>query len=119
LFIGRIAIPLGIINATLGVKLARDSAWKTVAIVIIGGGLWLAYLCSIFVGEARRSRTAFAKSAAVYNSDGENEGMTRRASRRRRSQGAVEAPQDEYLMVNHGYGQSQHSHQNSRYYEPL
>jgi hypothetical protein len=105
LFIGRIAIPLGIINAILGVKLARDSAWKVIAIAIIGGGLWLVYLFAIFIGERRRSRAVRAKRVAIYSSDGENEGISRRTSRRHSLQGVVRAPQEEYVMGNYGYGQ--------------
>lgn len=116
LFIGRIAIPLGIINATLGVKLARDSAWKIVAIVIIGGGLWLAYLFAIFIGERRRSRTVRAKRVAVLSSDRENDNIVRKGSRKHSYQAKVGAPQDEYLMVNYDYGQSRHSHPHSGYH---
>jgi hypothetical protein len=54
--IGRLMIPLGIINGIMGVQLSNGEVWKEVTITFVGGSMWLLYLIAMIVGEWRRSR---------------------------------------------------------------
>jgi hypothetical protein len=54
--IGRVTIPVGIINAVLGAKLGNLSTAKCAAIGIVGGLVWLVYAVCAAFGEWRRSR---------------------------------------------------------------
>jgi hypothetical protein len=54
--IGRLMIPLGIINGILGVQLTDGATWKMVVIGLVGGSMWLLYMIAIIVGEWRRSQ---------------------------------------------------------------
>lgn len=60
IWVGRIAITLGIINGGLGLKLAdslnMSSQGGIIAYGVIAGFMWLAWVGAIFVGERRRSR---------------------------------------------------------------
>lgn len=62
IWLGRVAITLGIINGGLGLQLAQRTAFypphKSIIIgySVTAGIIWLVYIFSTFVGEARRGR---------------------------------------------------------------
>jgi hypothetical protein len=61
IWVGRIAITLGIINGGLGLKLADSMGMSSkggiVAYGVIAGFVWLAWVAAMVVGERRRNRT--------------------------------------------------------------
>jgi hypothetical protein len=56
IWIGRVAIVLGMINGGLGLKLARTSTRYVIAYSVVAGIMGLVYVTSIVVGELGRSR---------------------------------------------------------------
>jgi hypothetical protein len=107
--IGRIMIPLGIINAVLGVQLAGGDVWKTVTIAFGGGSMWLLYMISIVVGEWRRSRKIQQSKPSRPLVNGLPIGLPLNSSPK--SSGGASStlpstprkPQRYDIMMNHGY----------------
>jgi hypothetical protein len=62
IWVGRLAITLGIINGGLGLKLAdgmnMSSRSGMIAYGVIAGFMWLAWVAAIFVGERRRKQAS-------------------------------------------------------------
>ncbi|KAG9640289.1 hypothetical protein KCU95_g17900, partial [Aureobasidium melanogenum] len=56
IWLGRIIITLGIINGGLGLDLAHNSRKGEIAYGVVAGIVYLIYIISIFVGEAKRRR---------------------------------------------------------------
>lgn len=78
IWLGRIAITLGIINGGLGLRLARitgmgaPSDGQMVAYGVVGGVMWLAYVGAAVYGEVRRGRqSSWASPPASKERDGD------------------------------------------------
>ncbi|KAF1979372.1 hypothetical protein BU23DRAFT_595257 [Bimuria novae-zelandiae CBS 107.79] len=56
LWLGRLAITLGIINGGLGLELAGNSRSGEIAYGVIAGVIWLAWVAAIVIGERRRNK---------------------------------------------------------------
>ncbi|KAM0806843.1 hypothetical protein AB5N19_07180 [Seiridium cardinale] len=69
LWIGRLAITLGIVNGGLGLGLARASHSATVAYSVIAAIMWLLWVVAAVVGERRR-RNALTPPAKRLNEPG-------------------------------------------------
>ncbi|KAK6205949.1 hypothetical protein LQW54_008011 [Pestalotiopsis sp. IQ-011] len=54
IWVGRIAVTLGIINGGLGLQLARASRSAVIAYAVIAALVWLAWVAAAVVGETRR-----------------------------------------------------------------
>lgn len=69
IWLGRIAITLGIINGGLGLKLAdsmnMSSKSGIIAYGVIAGFVWVVWVAAIFIGEKRRNR-ALANAPTKY-----------------------------------------------------
>jgi hypothetical protein len=81
IWVGRIAITLGIINGGLGLKLAdsmnMSSRSGMIAYGVIAGFMWLAWVAAMFIGERRRKSASQATppkypGSARHGSDGSN-----------------------------------------------
>jgi RP/EB family microtubule-associated protein len=74
IWLGRTAIPLGIINGGLGMKLAESTNMSSkagkIAYGVVAGVMGLAWLAAIIIGEKRRSATASPKYAHSQGSSG-------------------------------------------------
>jgi hypothetical protein len=73
IWLGRVAVTLGIINGGLGLKLADNSSSGKIAYGVVAGVMWLAWVAASVVGERRR-KTASGSQPRVkserHGSDG-------------------------------------------------
>jgi hypothetical protein len=92
IWIARIAIPLGIINAIFGLRLAQESLWKTITVGAVGGCMWVMYLISIFIDQWRRSSIMRRKRDRLYRSGR----MKSRTSSTRELNGNSRAVREQY-----------------------
>jgi hypothetical protein len=76
IWVGRIAITLGIINGGLGLKLADNTRSGKIAYGVVAGFMWLIWVAAIVIGERRRKagQTTQAKYSGSprHGSDGSN-----------------------------------------------
>lgn len=56
IWLGRIAITLGIINGGLGLQLANNTRNGEIAYGVVAALVWLVYIAAIIIGERKRSR---------------------------------------------------------------
>ncbi|KAI4959927.1 hypothetical protein J4E86_001545 [Alternaria arbusti] len=63
IWVGRIAITLGMINGGLGLLLADNSRDGAIAYGVIAAVMWLVWVAAMVVGEARRKKAVRAKNA--------------------------------------------------------
>ena len=90
-WLGRIAITLGIINGGLGLQLSQrtrifaPSQGAIIGYAVAAGVMWLLYVASAIIGERKRSRQAAANAEAAppkyekRGSDSEGEGRAQYA----------------------------------------
>jgi hypothetical protein len=71
LFIGRVCIPLGILNGVFGLQLSGQQTGVIVSFGVVGLIMFLLYLGSVFVGEWRRAKIASEEVKAGYTSGDE------------------------------------------------
>ncbi|KAF2403606.1 hypothetical protein EJ06DRAFT_541375 [Trichodelitschia bisporula] len=72
LWLGRIAITLGIVNGGLGLQLADEKKGPSVAYAILAAIVWVAYVASILIGERKRARNMPPKYAEAVTSSHSN-----------------------------------------------
>jgi hypothetical protein len=74
IWLGRIAITLGIINGGLGLKLADNSRSGKVAYGVVAGFMWLAWVAASVIGERRRKSASGTQPQRIkperHGSDG-------------------------------------------------
>lgn len=76
LWIGRIAITLGIINAGFGFVLSGTSGTGPIAYAVAAAIIWLAYVLAVVYGELKRNKT-LAKSVSPVQQPGWRRSMRR------------------------------------------
>ncbi|ETS86828.1 hypothetical protein PFICI_00656 [Pestalotiopsis fici W106-1] len=65
IWVGRIAVTLGIINGGLGLQLARASRPAVIAYSVIAAIVWLTWVAAAVIGERRRRSNAVPTAAAA------------------------------------------------------
>lgn len=65
LWVGRVAIVLGMINGGLGLKLAGTSTGYVIAYSVVAGVMGTAYIASAVLGEAKRGKRAGSVGSSV------------------------------------------------------
>jgi hypothetical protein len=95
LWIARLVIPVGIVNAVFGLELAEEPLWKLIAVAAVGGCMWAFYVISTFIGEWRRNR------AVRHNRDRPDRGNS--GEMRNRTNSTREVDRDSRPVQEHYY----------------
>jgi len=66
LWIGRLVIPLGMVNCALGLKFSSQSALKIIVYCIIAAIIFVVYIGVVFMGERRRTRRLEGQGAGDF-----------------------------------------------------
>ena len=82
LWVGRLAITLGIINGGLGFKLTGNTGGGMIAYSVCAGIMWLLWVAAAVYGERKRSRAQamaathppkYTETSPAHSTDGERE----------------------------------------------